>query len=186
MSSDYYQMLHDFPTEHQHAYGRTRLPANWFPDHLRLRRGRRNSVGEPDGSYSLTEGVSRLKVLVEEVEGQPVIGYLLAPVFPCDSAEARCAEPGWNRDLTRGECGPVDGAITVAGARPVVGLVNLEHVEGKAGAVGQVEPNRGVVPQADRVGRGTRTGDRLCRGACLGDCRFLGDCRRLGDGCGVG
>jgi len=123
---------------------------------------------------------------VEVVEGQSIVGYLHAPVFPRDSAEARCAEPGWNRDLTRGECGPVDGAITIAGARPVVGLVRLEHVEGEAGAVGQVEADRGVVPQADRGGRGTRTGDRLSRGARLGDCRFLGDCRRLGDGCGVG
>ena len=127
-----------------------------------------------------------MKVVVEVVEWQSIVGYLLAPVFPCDSAEARCAEPGWNRDLTRGECGPVDGAITVAGARPVVGLVHLEHVEGEAGAVGQVEPNRGVVPQADRVGGGARTGDRLRRGACLGDRRFLGDCRRLGDGGRVG
>src|SRR5437016_7917286 len=104
--------------------------------------GRRNGVGEPDGSYSLTEGVSCLNVLVEVVERQPVIGYLIAPVFPCDSAEARCAEPWWNRDLACEEYGPVDGAITVAGTRPVVGLVHLEHVEGKARGVGQVESNR--------------------------------------------
>src|SRR5438034_7031706 len=138
--SDYPRRI--LPTEHQHTHGRIRPLLTGVKATFCLRMGRRNGVGEPDGAYSLTEGVSRLKVLVEEVERQPVIGYLHAPVFPCDSAEARCAEPGWNRDLTRGECGPVDGAITVAGARPVVGLVHLEHVEGEAGAVGQVEANR--------------------------------------------
>jgi len=90
--------------------------------------GHRNGVGVPYTAYPLTQCTSRLFVRMEVIERQPVVGNLLATVRPCNCAEARGVEPGWDLGTAREEGGPVVGTRAVARARPVVRFVYFEPV----------------------------------------------------------